>query len=313
MRVRVVVLLLLFIAILVGITTKAVNAGPAAKRGYQFVEGFSHTTIPFRKYQDLIVIQAQMNDSISLNLILDTGTRSLLLYGKKFKHLKNLRKDKKVKVSGWGSPKGVEATLSFPNTIKLGKIMGDQLGVAVVDRGKMFGDATYIDGIIGYELFVRFAVEINYKTSTIHLYDQLPDGHTDNFTYLPLEVNNARPQITSQITLLNDTRLSLKLLVDTGSSLGLALFSMSTDGFSSSSKLNPIGWGLTGPVNGYDLFVREVVLGTMKVNDISTHLVDVSAHPDDQFTFCGSLGAGFLRQHVVIFDYPRNSFFIAKG
>lgn len=292
--------------------TGSAFANPAARHGYQFIEGFSHTTIPFQKYQDLIVIRAQMNDSITLNLILDTGTRSLLLYGKKFRKLQNLRPDKKVKVSGWGSPEGVDATLSYPNTISLGEIRGNYVGVAVVDRGRMFTDAPSIDGIIGYELFARFAVEINYKTRTIHLYDRLPEGHTDDFTALPLEVNNARPQITSKITMQNDKTLSLKLLIDTGSSLGLAVFSTTNKGFSSSPELSAIGRGLTGSVNGYELFVKEVILGDMKVDYLPTHLVDVSRHPDNQFTFSGSLGASFLREHVVIFDYPRSSFFISK-
>jgi hypothetical protein len=284
----------------------------ASPHGYQFVEGYSHTTIPFQKYHDLIVIQAQMNDSIKLNLILDTGTRSLLLYGRKFRSLQNLRKDRRVKVTGWGSPNGVDASLSYPNMISLGEIRGSQIGVAVVDRGKMFSDAPSIDGIIGYELFVRFAVEINYKTRTIHLYDRLPEGHTDNFTALPLEVNNARPQITSTIVMKDNKTLSLKLLIDTGSSLGLTVFSRTPKEYYSSARLTPIGRGLTGTVSGYNLYVKEIFLADHKIDELPTHIVDVSAHPDDQFTFSGSLGASFLREHVVIFDYPRSSFFISK-
>lgn len=300
----------LYLLLLAG---SAFGRGAVGNHGYQFVEGFSHTTIPFHKYQDLIVIQAQMNDSIKLNLILDTGTRSLLLYGRKFRRLQNLRKERCVKVTGWGTPNSVNATLSFPNTIRLGEIRGDQVGVAVVDNGRMLLDAPTIDGIIGYELFARFAVEINYKTRTIHLYDHLPDGHTQGFTALPLEVNMARPQITSQITMQNNKTVTLKLLIDTGSSLGLAVFSSTRDGFSASEWLNPIGRGLTGLVHGYELFVNEFRLGTMVVGDVPTHLVDVPAHPDEQFTFSGSLGASFLREHVVIFDYARSTFFISKA
>jgi len=283
------------------------------KSGYQFIEGFSHTTIPFQKYQDLIVIQVQMNDSIKLNLILDTGTRSMLLYGKKFRKLQNLRRDKRVKVTGWGSSRSLDANLSYPNTINLGEIRGDLVGIAVVDNGRMLADAPTIDGIIGYELFVRFAVEINYKTRTIHLYDHLPNGHTDGFTVLPLEVNYARPQIVSQITMMNNKTVTLKLLIDTGSSLGLTVFSANRDGFFASETLSPIGRGLTGIVHGYELFVKEFMLGDLEVKGVPTHLVDVTSHPDQQFTFSGSLGASFLRNHVVIFDYPRSSFFIGKA
>src|SRR5690349_22564920 len=111
---------------------------PDKRAGYQFLDGYSHTTIQFERHRDLIVIPVVMNDSIKLRLVLDTGTRSLLLYGKKFRRLGNLRPDKKVKVTGWGSPKGVDAHLSFPNKVSLGEIRGESVGVAIVDHGRMF-------------------------------------------------------------------------------------------------------------------------------------------------------------------------------
>jgi hypothetical protein len=285
---------------------------PETKAGYQFLDGFSHTTIRFERYRDLIIIPVVLNDSIKLRLVLDTGTRSLLLYGKKFRGLQNLRRDKKVKVTGWGSPKGVDAFLSFPNKISLGEIRGEALGAAIVDHGRMFNDIPAIDGIIGYELFVRFAVEINYRTKTIHLYDQLPEGHTETFIALPLEVNLARPQVESVIKFANGQTTTLKLLIDTGSSLGLAVFSSDCYAFPASRERMPIGRGLNGNIFGYDLLVKDLLLGDVNVKDIPTHLVDVPSHPDEEFTFAGSLGAAFLREHVVIFDYPRNTFFLSK-
>jgi hypothetical protein len=283
---------------------------PDKRAGYQFLDGHSHTTIHFDRYKDLIVIPVVMNDTIKLRLVLDTGTRSLLLYGKRFSALQNMRRDKKVMVTGWGSPKGVNAFLSFPNKISLGEIRGEAVGIAIVERGRILPESPSIDGIIGYELFARFAVEINYKTKTIKLYDRLPDGHTNQFIALPLEVNKARPQVESNITLANNKTMKVKLLIDTGSSLGLALFSSTCEGFSSSSQLNPVGRGLNGTIFGYDLVVKEFLLGSLLVKGITSHLVNVPDHPDDQFTFAGSLGGGFLREHVVIFDYPRSMFFV---
>jgi hypothetical protein len=169
-----------------------------------------------------------------------------------------------------------------------------------------------IDGIIGYELFVRFAVEINYRSKTIHLYDHLPEGHTEPFIALPLEVNLARPQIESVITLANNQTMKLKLLIDTGSSLGLAVFASDCYAFPASTERTPIGRGLNGNIFGYELLVKELRIGDVNVSDIPTHLVDVPRHPDEQFVFAGSLGAAFLREHVVIFDYPRNTFFLSK-
>src|SRR5690349_6022571 len=104
--------------------TITVYGAPSAKSGYNFIEGYSHTTITFEQVNDLIIIPVVLNDTIRLRLLLDTGTRSMLLYGKKFRKLGNLRRDKRVKVTGWGSPVGVEACLSYPNSVQLGKIHG---------------------------------------------------------------------------------------------------------------------------------------------------------------------------------------------
>jgi hypothetical protein len=286
--------------------------GPDIRAGYTFLEGHSHTTIHFDRHNGLIIIPVVMNDTMKLRLILDTGTRSLLLYGKKFRSLQNIRRDKQVKVTGWGSPNGVNAFLSFPNKVSLGEIRGEAVGVAIVDRNRVLPDMPGVDGIIGYELFARFAVEINYRTRTIHLYDRLPAGHTELFTALPLEVNKARPQVESEIIMSDNKSVKVKLLIDTGSSLGLVVFSSSCEKFPSSSELKPVGRGLNGNVFGYDLMIKQLMLGSTPVKNVRSHLVDVPDHPDDKFTFAGSLGGAFLRDHVVIFDYPRSTFFISS-
>lgn len=299
----------LFCVLMVGVAL----GNPGKRGGYTFLEGHTHTTIHFDRQNGLIIIPVTMNDTMNLRLILDTGTRSLLLFGKKFRSLQNIRRDKQVKVSGWGSPNGVNALLSFPNRVSLGEIRGESVGVAIVDRNRVLPDMPAVDGIIGYELFARFAVEINYKTKTIHLYDRLPEGHTQQFTALPLEVNKARPQVESKITLADNRTVKVKLLIDTGSSLGLVVFSSSCEEFPSTTEIKPVGRGLTGNIFGYELMVKELMLGNSPVRNISSHLVEVPDHPDDQFTFAGSLGGAFLREHVVIFDYPRSTFFISNG
>lgn len=286
---------------------------PAAKAnpgGYRFTEGVSHTTIHFTTYQNLILIPAQLNDTLRVTLILDTGTRSLLLYGKKFKKLQRALSHKKVRVTGWGSPNGVEAALSFPNSIAIGDVRGTDLGIAVVDDRKLFSDKPQIDGIIGYELFVRFAVEIDYKSKTIKLYDRLPRHYIRDFVQLPIEVNCARPLINTTVQFRNKTSMKLKLLIDTGSSLGLTVFATDKSKFYSGEYSKEIGIGLSGSIKGYDLFVKHFNLGDMQVSRVRSSLVEVVEHPDKAFSYSGSLGAAFLKEHVVVFDYPGEKLYL---
>jgi hypothetical protein len=224
--------------------------------------------------------------------------------------LQNVAGNKGIKISGWGSPLGVDAGVSFPNHIRIGNVRGEGLAIAVVTNRQLFDDKPSIDGIIGYELFVKFVVEINYKTKTIHLFDKLPFGHDAGFTSVPLEINKAMPQVKTSIVLSNNTKVDIQLLIDTGSSLGLTVFSKDKYAFYSSDEQKPVGIGLNGVVNGFELYFKHMFLGSLKVKRIPSHVVNVKQHPDDKFTFCGSVGAAFLKKHIVIFDYPSSKMFL---
>jgi hypothetical protein len=261
-------------------------------------------------FRNLIVIPATVNDSVKVKLILDTGTRSMLLYGKRFASMPNLTTSRRIKVSGWGSPEGVDAGISFPNTIVLGNIKGQSLGVAVVSTRTLFAERPGIDGIIGYELFVKFVVEINYKTRTIHLFEKMPYGRADGFTSIPLEINRAMPQVQSSIIMDDNSVINLRLLIDTGSSLGLTVFSKEKFGRHAGEVQRIVGFGLNGVIKGFDLYLKHFFLGDIKVKSLSSCVVNVDEHPDESFTYCGSIGASFLKKHIVIFDYPSSKLFL---
>lgn len=278
--------------------------------GYDFLAGKSSTTIHFDLFRNLIVIPAIINDSVKVKLILDTGTRSMLLYGKRFVSMPNLTTSRHIKVSGWGSPDGIDAGVSYPNKIVLGSVKGEGLAVAVVPKRSLFEERPGIDGIIGYELFVKFVVEINYKTRTIRLFEKMPYGHADGFTSLPLEINRAMPQVQSSIVMNDKSTINLRLLIDTGSSLGLTVFSKERFLNHSGELPHPVGFGLNGIIKGFDLYIRHFFLGDLKVKSLASCVVNVDEHPDESFTYCGSVGAEFLKKHIVIFDYPSNKLFL---
>lgn len=272
--------------------------------GFQLQPGRTHTSVPFQTYKDVIIVPAIINDTVPVRLILDTGTRSILLCGKRFAGMQNLSSRRKVGITGWGSPKPIDAAVSYPNTIEIGHVRGEALAFAVVPERHLFAGRPDIDGIIGYELFAKFIVEINYDTEVLQLFEKLPYGYASDFVKIPLEVNKAMPQIASTVVLNNKTTVQVKLLVDTGSSLGLALFTKEKFLEFSSHRLQSVGIGLNGPIHGYDLYCKRIMLGNLRVKQIPTHVIDIDEHPDETFSYCGSIGAAFLRKHVVIFDYP---------
>jgi len=296
---------------LLGFATSVFSA-VAPIPGYRLTEGKTYATLKFKLYKNLIIIPAKLNDTLDLDLILDSGTRSILLYGKKFKRMTNLLSEKTMRLSGWGSHETIEVKRSYPNTISIGEVHGDGLCAAIVDSRNLFTERVDIDGIIGYEIFARFAIEIDYKKKSIYLYDKITQCDTHDFMSLPMSVNLSRPEISSTILTQNKKTIQLNLLVDTGSSLGLTLFSKNIEELAPPSIEQQIGIGLAGPIHGYPLLIKSIRLGDHLMKGITSNFVHVKSHPDEDFKIAGSLGAGFLKNYQVIFDYPSSKLYLRK-
>jgi hypothetical protein len=127
-----------------------------------------------------------------------------------------------------------------------------------------------------------------------------------------MEVTHARPQVISTLVLGNKKQLALPLLVDTGSSLELTLFSTSKEKFTLPDHDHVLGRGIAGIIRGFELFIEQITLDNWVIQDISAHLVHVRNHPDPLFTVSGSLGGGFLKDHIVIFDYPGGKLWLKR-
>ncbi|MFM9839075.1 MAG: aspartyl protease family protein [Cyclobacteriaceae bacterium] len=275
--------------------------------GYHFDRGHVATTIKFNSYKNLIIIPAQLNDTIKLNLILDTGTRSLILFGKKVKKLKNIVKGK-IKINGRGNSESLDASLSFPNNIKIGDVAGKGIGAVILNESELMDAIPGIDGIIGYELFIRFCIKIDYAKRTITLYDEIPADAFENFHTIELSLVDSRPEIISTIHTSKKKKVFAKTLIDTGSSMGLLVFANKKNNFNVLGLEKEIGTGLAGSVTGFYLGISSWQLGDIKFFPKDCNLVPTDR--ESESTISASIGGDFLKDHVVMFHYPSSQFFI---
>ena len=72
------------------------------RAGFFLPDSVTELTIKFQAVRNLIVLPVTLNDSITVNLILDTGCRNLLLFGKKFQELLNAQSGRTIQFSGLG-------------------------------------------------------------------------------------------------------------------------------------------------------------------------------------------------------------------
>jgi hypothetical protein len=268
----------------------------ASVSGFFLPDSLDAMTISYRTVDGLIVLPVRINDSIEVNLLLDTGCRNLILFGKKFKNQLDFRGSRPVIFSGLGNGSPVKGELSLGNKVSIGHVIGRQIPIVVVQNSNLFGKLHKIDGVVGYDIFLRFEVELNprHRTVTFRPADKVtaPPG----FTMVPLRIVDARPVIESNVFLWKDSPRKLELMVDTGSSLGLLLKTTNIDQFQGRTE-KVLGEGLNGPVSGFSFRSPKLQIHGFEIKDVKTGIVSSQWHDN------ASIGMEVLQDYVVILNY----------
>lgn len=109
-----------------------------------------------------------------------------------------------------------------------------------------------MQGILGYELFSRFIIQVDYERKLLTL--MLPHRFKEKkkFTWIPAQIQDTKPYVTANLQLNDTTSLSARLLVDSGASHGLFLEASSSNKITIPAKhvSSTIGRGLGGEITG---------------------------------------------------------------
>src|SRR5688572_27346661 len=89
------------------------------KAGFFLPDSIREMTMKYRSVNNLIILPVIINDSIAVNLILDTGCRNLVLFGKRFQKVLPLNKSKEIIFSGLGSGAAVKGHLAVDNSVSI--------------------------------------------------------------------------------------------------------------------------------------------------------------------------------------------------
>ena len=102
------------------------------KDGFFLPDNVPEVTFKFRKFRNLIVLPVTINDTIHVNLVLDTGCRNLLLFGQGFEKLFKIEPRRKVEVSGLGEGQALYGKLSVNNKVSIHPVLGEKIPVVIV-------------------------------------------------------------------------------------------------------------------------------------------------------------------------------------
>ena len=252
--------------------------------------------LKYRTVNGLIILPVTINDSISVSLILDTGCRNMILFGKKFRRSFKRLDGKPVQFSGLGKGKPVTGSLSIGNKVSINEVLGVQIPIVIIDENNLFSSYQHVDGVIGYDIFLKFEIEINQRTRTISFRPALKSSSPLGFTKVPLRIVDSRPIMDSQVIVRRHLR-TFDLMIDTGSSLGLLLKTTNIDEFDYSQNEKVLGIGLNGPLSGFEATSRKLILPGMKLERVPTGIVS-SAWQNN-----ASIGMEVLKDYIVILNY----------
>lgn len=265
--------------------------------GFFLPDSVEQMTIKYRTVKGLIVLPVTINDSIQVNLILDTGCRNLILFGKRFMKVFKMSGARPIEFSGLGSGRPPTGKLSIGNKVSINHVLGNQIPLVVVGSNNVFGQYHNVHGVIGYDIFLKFEIELNASAETVTFRPALKSSAPSGYTQVPLTIVDSRPVMQSVIVMNRRVSHALELMIDTGSSLGLLLKTTNIAAYEHFRDQSILGMGFNGPVSGYKTISDKLKIKDLEMTDVSTGIVSSDWHDN------ASIGMAILKEYVVILNY----------
>jgi predicted aspartyl protease len=270
-------------------------------------------TINFKSSSNLIIIPVAINNSDTLNFILDTGVSYPIITELPFVNKLNLNFLQPINIKGLGEGEQLTAYRSGNNTISInGLVAYDQEIHMVINENFQISQILGIPvhGLIGFNLFKDYVVKIDYSEHKITLIkpEFFNYKERDRDIVLPLTFEQNKPFVKTTIVTDKNEDVPVKLLVDTGASDALWLSTNSDSRISLPENHIEtfLGRGLSGDLYGKKgrigaIWVGPLVLYEPIVAFPDNDMVDQLIGKNDRN---GTLGAEILRRFYVTMDYP---------
>ena len=290
--------------------------------GFSLADGKKKVQIPIEIHNNLVVIPVVLNDALPLKFILDTGVRTAILTQKTFTDILNLPYSRKYSISGPGGISVVDAYVTNNVTLALPGVYGR--GHALLVLGQDYLElrnylGTDVHGILGYELFSRFIVQIDYEKKVLTLMVPERFRKRRSFQTVPMSIEDTKPYVETPVTFSDGRVLNAKLLMDSGASHGLMLEPASSDEIVPPEQAvsSLIGRGLGGEIVGKVGRIRSIKLGSYTLENAIANFPDPNSYSDSikvgNVFRHGAIGGEILSRFTVIFNFPLEKVYLRKN
>jgi Aspartyl protease len=171
----------------------------------------------------------------------------------------------------------------------------------------------YMDGLIGYEFFRQFVVEVNYPGRKIRIFKPGEMKPGKKFTPIPFTLyRNQIPKIQASVD-----DVTGDFIFDTGDRSTLTVFSDFADSIGLKKKylLSDTvitGYGIGGAVYAQTFKLKQFSFAGFTFKDTNARIPTAVTGGFARRDISGSIGNGLLKNYTVIFNYPDKKIFISK-
>ena len=278
----------------------------AAAKEYKFTSGQTSSRIPFDEDDGYIFLQLRINGSAPLWFGLDTGATHSII-DKRWAESLGMKSESSRQIAGAG---GTEDAAIFKNvSIKLpGVELNNQTLWGLPLESLSSANGRQMAGILGYELFKYFVVDIDYASNLMNLYDPAGYQYRGAGQIIPLNVqDDGEIYVTAKVQAPGGNQIEGEFVIDTGGNRTLLLSREFVEQHrlveSIGKTLMVRGGGVGGEIQLAMGRLKSLQLGQFVINNPVAGFTKVGQIADAGKA--GNIGGGFLMRFRVIFDYSR--------
>lgn len=272
-------------------------------------------SIPFELFGDHIIIKLQVNNSIPLDFIFDTGDGLTVLDIDKARELDMPTAGAVKKTSAGGKVTGVllkHQKIEILNE-EIEEVEIYETSLLTLERtiGRRF------DGIIGYDILKNYIVRVDYNTMKFELYDKKSNLKPKG-TAFPLALNSYIPYIKGKFTLANGDAISGDFFIDTGAKAALDINSPFVD---SNNLIQRIGrkydYSVMGVGNKEILHYKGIaptfIMGKFEIQNVPLGLSQAESGLQSNKKIMGIIGNEILKGFNITYDYAGKKIYFEKN
>lgn len=288
---------------------------PSYGQSFVFPKGKNKTSLRFQVISNLIFIPITIN-GVELTFLLDTGVDDTILFSLEENQELQLKNIEKVELRGLGSSGSVQGLRSTQNIVSIGKLTNMSHEIYIV-LNEEFNFSSHVgivvNGIIGYQFFKDLAIEINYDSQKITIYNAVEDIRSirkNTFTKFPITIENNKPYL--QASVFQNKQIDVKLLVDTGNSDAVWIFNKPEIVLPEIRFNDYLGRGFSGEIFGQRGRIPIFKLGDFVFDNPIAAFPDSTSFRNIKMVAnrAGSVGGEILKRFKVVFDYEGNSMYL---